>query len=219
MKKTAAYITALIIVLVLCFPSKAFAAAAGGKTTAGRDDGVWTIFVYMCGSDLESYNAAASMDLIEMMNSSLGRNARFIVETGGATDWYSNVSRNRIERYEITRKGGYRVDSLKQSNMGDSGTLADFINWGLKNYSSEHMGLVFWDHGSGSINGACFDEIYSYDSLDLMEIKDGLKRSIGKAGGKFDFIGFDACLMATIETAAVLQGYADYMVASEETET
>ena len=219
MKKTAAYLTALIIVIGLCFPSKAFAASAGGKNTAAGNDGVWTIFVYMCGSDLETYSAAASMDLMEMMNSSLGRNARFIVETGGARDWYNNVSRNHIERYEITRRGGYRVDSLRQSNMGESGTLADFINWGLENYSSEHMGLVFWDHGSGSINGACFDEIYSYDGLDLMEIKNGLERSIGRTGWKFDFIGFDACLMATVETAAVLQGYADYMVASEETET
>ena len=35
---------------------------------------------------------------------------------------------------------------------------------------------------------------------------------------KFDFIGFDACLMATTETALMLGDYGDYMVASEETE-
>ena len=35
---------------------------------------------------------------------------------------------------------------------------------------------------------------------------------------KFAFIGFDACLMATVETANMLVPHADYMFASEETE-
>ena len=36
--------------------------------------------------------------------------------------------------------------------------------------------------------------------------------------GPFEFIGFDACLMASVEAASVLSEHADYMVASEETE-
>ncbi len=34
----------------------------------------------------------------------------------------------------------------------------------------------------------------------------------------FEVIGFDACLMATLETAAILEPYANYLIASEETE-
>ena len=34
----------------------------------------------------------------------------------------------------------------------------------------------------------------------------------------FDFIGFDACLMATAENALMLDSYGDYLIASEETE-
>ncbi|MDD3218505.1 MAG: clostripain-related cysteine peptidase [Lachnospiraceae bacterium] len=34
----------------------------------------------------------------------------------------------------------------------------------------------------------------------------------------FELVGFDACLMATLDTANVLQPYANYMVASEESE-
>jgi hypothetical protein len=42
---------------------------------------------------------------------------------------------------------------------------------------------------------------------------------VGNSGGcTFDLIGFDACLMATLETAIVLEPYADYMIASEEVE-
>ncbi len=35
---------------------------------------------------------------------------------------------------------------------------------------------------------------------------------------KFDIVGFDACLMGTIEIAYMLEPYADYLIASEETE-
>ena len=46
----------------------------------------------------------------------------------------------------------------------------------------------------------------------------GVNQALTAAGVKFDFIGFDACLMATMETALMLDQYADYLVASEETE-
>ena len=46
----------------------------------------------------------------------------------------------------------------------------------------------------------------------------GINTALKKADVKFDFIGFDACLMATVENGLMLSQYADYMIASEETE-
>ena len=46
----------------------------------------------------------------------------------------------------------------------------------------------------------------------------GINQALSDGGVKFDFIGFDACLMATAETALMLDSHADYMIASEETE-
>jgi hypothetical protein len=48
-----------------------------------------------------------------------------------------------------------------------------------------------------------------------LALSQGLKRS---GLPKFNIIGFDACLMQTLETAATFRPYADYFVASEETE-
>ena len=81
------------------------------------------------------------------------------------------------------------------------------------------MGVILWDHGGGSISGVCFDEI-SDDSLSLREIDTGLLSTMKNAGmtDTFEFIGFDACLMSTVETANVLASYSDYMIASEESE-
>ena len=47
---------------------------------------------------------------------------------------------------------------------------------------------------------------------------DEINTALKDAGTKFDFVGFDACLMATYETAIMLNNHADYLIASEETE-
>ena len=72
-----------------------------------------------------------------------------------------------------------------------------------------------WDHGGGSVTGFGYDEKNaSAGSMSLA----GLNTALKDAGVKFDFVGFDACLMATVETALMTSRYADYMIASEESE-
>ena len=72
------------------------------------------------------------------------------------------------------------------------------------------------EHGAGSIAGFGSDELFYGDQLYLSEIEDAFASSYD--GQKYDLVGFDACLMACVETAAILEPYAKYMVASEETE-
>jgi len=74
--------------------------------------------------------------------------------------------------------------------------------------------LILWDHGGGSVSGYGYDQHYPSNTMRLDEIAVALKNG----GCVFDLIGFDACLMATLETAIVLEPYADYMIASEEVE-
>ena len=52
----------------------------------------------------------------------------------------------------------------------------------------------------------------------LPSLREKVCERMARAGVKFDFVGFDACLMATYEMAAHMASYADYMVASEELE-
>ncbi len=99
--------------------------------------------------------------------------------------------------------------------MTKADNLSGFIQWCAKNYPANRNELIFWDHGGGSLSGYGYDEKYaSSGSMTLAGINTALK----DGGVKFDFIGFDACLMATVENALMLTPYADYMIASEETE-
>ena len=83
-----------------------------------------------------------------------------------------------------------------------------------ENYPAENTSLILWDHGSGSVGGVCFDENYGLDALTLNELDSALSMS----DIEFEFVGFDACLMATYDAANVIKNYAKYMIASEELE-
>ena len=161
MKKTIAILVALMLCVSLC--SSAFA-----------DNEGWTIFVYICGSKLESEDGFASENMQEMIEASAGSGVRFVVETGGASAWQNDASPDELDRFEIAGGNSTIVDRQPQASMGDSQTLADFLRWGLTAYPSAHTGLVFWDHGGGSITGVCFDDNFDGQSLTLRAIDDAI---------------------------------------------
>ncbi len=177
-----------------------------------------TLMVYMCGTDLESQNGMATSDLQEMAAASLGDKINLLVYTGGCKRWNNNIIDNKNNQiYQITSNGMRRlVSNDGQKAMTDPATLSAYIKWCRANYPATRYGLILWDHGGGSVSGYGYDEKFGRNvgSMDLA----GINKALKDGGTQFDFIGFDACLMATAETALMLNPYADYMIASEETE-
>ena len=55
------------------------------------ENGTWTIFVYLCGTDLESDGGFATHDLQEMLDASTSSNVRFVIQTGGTALWQNEV--------------------------------------------------------------------------------------------------------------------------------
>lgn len=183
------------------------------------EDGTWTVFVYLCGTDLESNHGLATDDLLEMLEGSTGDDVRFVLQMGGTNEWWNEtVDPSVLQRYEISEGELYLVDEQPGASMGDAGTLTEFLKWGVENYPAAKMGLIFWNHGGGSISGVCFDERYDNDSLSLSEIDSALAAAAESMTDRFEFIGFDACLMGTVETANILASYSRYMYGSEEIE-
>ena len=181
----------------------------------GRD--TVTIMVYMCGTDLESRSKMGTMDLQEMLNASFGNDVNLLVYTGGCKGWQNTVvssTTNQIWQIKDGKMACLEKD-LGSVPMTDPDVLSGYIRWCAENYPASRYELILWDHGGGSVSGYGYDEKFaSSGSMDLS----GLDRALKDAGVKFDFIGFDACLMATAETALTMAQYADYLIASEETE-
>lgn len=183
----------------------------------GGGDDVITIMVYMCGTDLESKYGMATADLNEMKNATIADNINIIVYTGGCNQWKDSTISSTVNQI-------YKVESGKliclEKDMGNAAmtkpeNLTSFIQYCTSNYPANRNELILWDHGGGSITGYGYDEKNRVSgSMTLAGINTALKN----AGTTFDFIGFDACLMATVENGLMLTNYADYMIASEETE-
>ncbi len=187
----------------------------------GNNKDTITVMVYMCGTDLESQGSMATYDLNEMVSASYGDNVRVIVFTGGCKKWHVNGISTKVNEifrvYGDGRKNNFEclTDNAGNSTMVNPDNLESFIEFCEDNYEANRYALILWDHGGGTVSGYGYDEKYpSAGSMTLDEIDEALT----EADVKFDFIGFDACLMATTENAIMLSEHADYMIASEESE-
>ena len=193
----------------------------------GSPDAQLTLMVYMCGTNLESGNpqiersgGGASLDIVEMANSEFDpESVNVLLMTGGTRDWkLPQILDEATSVYLL--KDGYLLPVIEDGaarNMGDPDTLADFIDLGYTDYAADRYALILWDHGGGSISGICTDELFDGDGLSMVELVSALERGIG-GRQKLEWLGFDACLMASAEIANMMAPFANYMIASEESE-
>ena len=173
----------------------------------------FTLMVYMCGSDLESEGGSATFDLYEMLDGIEGDNLNLIVETGGAKKWQvDGISADSLQRFKISNYSMDLVDDAGKGQITTAKSLSDFISYTKENYPADRYGLILWDHGGGTIGGYGCDENYDEESMDIADIA----QALNDGGCHFDFVGFDCCLMATVEIAKAVSPYANYLIASEE---
>jgi hypothetical protein len=207
------------------------AAEAAGTTAAGDsqgsaspygdvaiEPGSWAIYWYLCGSNLESEYSAGTDDLREMMKATLPGNVKIVVETGGSTAWQNEaIPSDALARYVYSGSELKEISREPDGNMSDPDTLADFLRWANESYPAEKQMVILWDHGGGSLGGVINDERSEGDTISLPELRSVLE-SAPASSGRYELIGFDACLMATVDTLDVVDDYARFMVAAEESE-
>ena len=162
---------------------------------------------------------AASTDIYEMLTDDYGDNVNIVVQTGGARRWSeTSINPNRTQRFLIKHGEMEKVSDLPIQDSCSPDTLSDFLSFCNENYHSDHNILVLWDHGGGAF-GYGQDYIFNSD-LSLADIRSALDKvyDADRESPAFDIIGFDACLMSTIEVVHYLDGFASYLAVSEETE-
>ena len=185
--------------------------------------------IYMVGSDLEEDGIYGSIDLGELLEGHFTlpdpEAVEVIVAFGGADKdgWrgmkFANASQLLNDYQDLEFGNETSSDSyLYQANgahMGDESSLKLFLDYlrdGYVNFDQRFLAL--WDHGN-SYKGFGNDSNFNSDPLYLDEIAGAFQAS---QPGKFDLIGFDACYMASVEVAKVIEPYGRYMIASEELE-
>ena len=182
----------------------------------------YTVMVYVVGSNLESHYGAATNDINEMIASGLDYSKNnLLVYTGGSKRWTSDISNkcNSVINMANGEELQVEAQTAETADMGAAQTLSEFVNYCTTNFPAKHYGLVLWDHGAGPLWGYGSDELYDNDSLLFEELRGAMDKTIFTNGRKLDWVGFDACLMGSIETANLWKDYAQYLVGSEELES
>ena len=201
-----AWIAALIIILIGCVISK----EPGKKMT---------LMVYMIGSDLEEGAGLASADIQEMLKADLRPGVNLYLMTGGSREWKNEIAPEKLTTYRITNHKMQVVEQSVLADMSDPKTLSLFLT-NVYEYENGkgHYALILWDHGMGPMEGFGLDTLHQGHSMKLSDLSTAFEESPFGRENRLYWLGFDACLMATIETASAVCDYTDYLLASQEAE-
>ena len=164
--------------------------------------------------------SAASTDIGEIMEVTLPENVKIVLQPGGSKGWANNmINPNRTQRFVYDSEGMHKVYEGHLSNMGNPETLVDFLTYCEEEYPADHTMVLFWNHGGGAF-GYGYDKVFYDDCITLEEMRWAFEQvyTLDEENPPVDVIGFDACLMASMEVAECLNGAASYLVASEEVE-
>ncbi len=179
------------------------------------DSKKWTILVYLdADNNLKDFG---DLDIAEMAGVGSTDSVNIVV-------LWDNM--NIKHGYYYIEKGkAMFAKELGEVNMGDESTAIDFIDWAVDNFPADHYMFDYWNHGgavdrSGETTprGIAWDDTNGDDWLSETEQKNIIKFFKDKINRPIDIVSYDACLMATAEIAYLYNGYANYLVASEETE-
>lgn len=177
-------------------------------------DYAYTVLIYMIGADLQESGYAAG-DLEEMLGADIGADTCVLLLAGGAPEPFAHLPGSGADNIVYRLEGGAftPVTTLPEGAMSAPETLRGFLDFARAFAPADSTGLIFWDHGYGPLEGFGSDAREDGDRLTLFEIADALE-----GGERLDYLCFDACLMSAVETADFLAPYADYLIASQETE-
>ena len=186
----------------------------------------WTVMFYMDADD-ETLEKDIFTDLneAETVGSSDQVNIVALLDRykggfNGDGNW------NSARRFYLTQDDDLSTiaseyDDMGELDMSQTKTLIDFVTWAVENYPAEKYMLVMSDHGAGW-TGGFWDPAPSGDDNSHMALNtiEGALAEIQNNTGieKFELIGFDACLMSQLEVYTALVPYANYAIASQETE-
>lgn len=212
------WIVCLLITLCPMRPAYAADTAAAAKRE-------WLVMLYQNAddpvlegdifTDLNEAERVGSSDAVTIV----AQLDRYAGEFDGDGDWTSSKRFLVQQDDDLTTLGSKQIADLGEIDSGSPAALVDFATWAMKTYPAKRYALILSDHGAGWVGGWNDDAPKEGSALSLNEIDQALAAILRKSKvPALDFVGFDACLMSSVEVMAALAPYARYTVASQETE-
>jgi len=189
-------LSVLISVIVLFF---FFSVVLASDKDGLRD---WTILFYTCtDNNLEPYTfrdfAKATCSKPEKDNVALA----FLLATQNMGYWSATVDGNPYE------PGTISLLRLEKQDMAELSLLTDFIRRTVAKYPAKRYALFYQGHASG-----WYLHVEEEKYVSVAEMAEAVRLS----GVDFEIIGFDACLMSSLETAYTFRDLTEYVIAYED---
>ncbi len=247
MRRSLIFIFVLFIMIFsLSCDSKPEDGGADGGDTDGNTNGIeWLMMMYIGGDGNLEEALWEDLNEVELGLHKLDEGVRNRIEVVALWDGiegYTDASPEGTKLYELgtDRELNTRVSSntkdLTESkwwtgdevDMSDGATLTAFMDWAKERYPNPTKTmLVLSDHGGGPRNkdgkpprGAIWDDTTGGSEC-FLETKE-LSKAISDAGfggeNKMSLLGFDVCLMASVEEFYEHRNVVEYCVASLQTE-
>jgi PKD repeat protein len=202
---------------------------------AGRAEKEWTVLVYMAADNNLEDVAIADFNEMEMVGS--GPDLNIVVQFDRISghdssngDW-TDTRRYLVEQdFDPVVINSVPVnDSMGELNMGNPGTLKDFLEWGVDNYPAKRYILVMWDHGSGlfrrrgdsgneETRGFCKDWSSGSDDLKMWELSSVLSELKESHGTEYEIIAADVCYFGYLESAYQVKKYTKFFIGASDEE-
>ena len=189
-----------------------------------RNPADWTVMVYAHAD--HNLTSALMEDLLEMEQAGSSDHFNIITQTDINTKaratklWklkhnvnpadFDGIARLLIGPDTDGRKNTLNSTIIEsypeENNMDNPEELEKFVNWSINNYPAKRYGLILWNHG-GQFVGFGGDtqngELKQGKGLTSEQIRDALMAALNNNDlHKFEFIGFDTCLMGATEVIA-----------------
>jgi len=185
----------------------------------------WTVLLYIGAMDNGQEKADETLIQQVITAAVRGTNADFVYQLVQSDGTLRGAIRPD-GRNEILARGA-RIDVTNPEY------LTDFVNWALRHFPSRYTAVFLKDHGNGwalehtparrrkqkqkGLGGLGL--FYNGDQDTYMSTAD-LAPAIQETDAKrVDVFGFDACEMGAIEVAYEIQAVADFMIATESSES
>jgi hypothetical protein len=206
----------------------AVAALACGSSDEGSQatQESWLIGMYLAADN--NLDAAATSDINEILRGGVPENVTVLLLVDRA-ELGKYGSFGKIEGLEphstakwlrITSAGLEELKDLGEIDTADPATVRMFIQRLLEE-PAQRRAAIFWDHGSSFSFGADDSARDPSRSMSVADIAAQFRdnpRDENSKYARFDLVGFDACLMSSLEALAELRPVAPLYVGSAELE-
>jgi len=186
----------------------------------------WLIGIYLAADN--NLDSAATSDINEILRGGVPENVTVLMlvdraklgEYGSFGEIEGLAPHSTAKWLRITSKGLEELEDLGEINTADPATVRMFVQR-LGEEPAQRRAVVFWDHGSSFTFGADDSARDPNSSMSVADIAAQFRvdpRDKASDYARFDLIGFDACLMSSLEALAEFQPIAPLYVGSAELE-